>query len=90
MGYWIFSTVIPIAIIAGLLTIKRPSTIRQVSKALNATVLPLATYILLVYFLEIDRYINSGWALYTLIFFSIPYLVLVIILYVIAIWKNGI
>lgn len=89
MGFWIYSTVIPIVIIAAVVLFYRPLNFQRTTKALTITLMPLITYALLIYFLEEENYIDSSWAYWTLVFFFIPYLIVVLILNGIAWNKRG-
>ena len=87
MGFWMYSTVIPVAIIIVAMLFYRPLNFQKITKALGISLIPLITYTLLVYFLEMENYIDSSWAFQTLIFFFIPYLAVVLILNGIA-WNK--
>lgn len=80
MTFYLYSAVLPIAIIAALLWFYRPLNFQRVTKALTITIIPLVLYTSLIYFLETGNYIDSGWAYWTLVFFFIPYLVVILIL----------
>jgi hypothetical protein len=80
MTYWIYTTIIPFVIIFLSILFYRPLTLNRISKGLLISLVPLIFYITLVYFLEIEEYVDSGWLFYTLLFFFLPYLVLVFFL----------
>ena len=87
MSFYIYSGVIPIAIIAVILWLQRPLNFQRTIKALTITIVPLVVYMSLVYFLQMGDYIDVGWVLYTLTFFFIPYLAIVLILNLVA-WNK--
>lgn len=72
MMFYIYSGVIPFAIIASLFWIFRPLNFQRVTRALTISIAPLIAYIWLIYFLEMRNYIDAGWVYWTLIFFFIP------------------
>ena len=87
MIFYIYSAVLPITIIAALLWFQRPLNFQRIIKALTITIFPLVIYIWLVYFLQMGDYIDAGWAYWTLIFFFVPYLAIVLILNLVA-WNK--
>lgn len=87
MEYWIYSTIIPIVIIAILSVAYRPLNISSISKILRISAILFPIYMLVIYFLEMENYINSGWAFYTLMFFFVPYLLIAIVVNVVT-WKR--
>jgi hypothetical protein len=88
MEYWIYSAIIPIGIIALTVLIYRPVSIQNIAKAFGLSLIPLVTYALLIYSLEIVGKVNSGWIFYTLMFFFTPYLVMVMVLNLVAFRKK--
>jgi hypothetical protein len=62
MMYWIYSAVLPTAIIVFCMAWYRPLTFANITKSLTVSLIPLLIYILLIYFLETEEWINSGWA----------------------------
>jgi hypothetical protein len=80
MNFYLFSGVIPSAIILASLYFYKPLDFKKATKALTVSLVPLVMYIVLVSFLESIDSLNLGWATYTLVFFFIPYLILVLIL----------
>ncbi len=87
MSFWIYSAIVPIGIILVTLLFFRPLNFQRVVAALTKTLIYLVTYTLLVYYLEGEHWIDSSWAVPTLFFFFIPYLVVVLILNGIA-WNK--
>lgn len=87
MIFWIYSTIIPIAILLITILFYPPFSFNRIVKALSIALIPLIIYALLIYFLEMEMYIDSGWAFYSLLFFIIPYSVAVLILNIIV-WAN--
>jgi len=84
MKFYLYSVILPIIIIAIVFWFYRPLKIENVSKALITAIIPLSIYILLIYFLEMEDYINSSWSLYSLLMFFIPYIIITIILKVVV------
>jgi len=84
INFFLFSGVVPIVIIFITLWFYRPFTLKQVAKAFAVSVIPLFGYLLLVVFLEDFESLNLGWSTYTLVFFLIPYVIIVLILNVVA------
>lgn len=80
MEFYLYSIVLPIIIIAIVFWFHRPLKINNISKALIRGFIPLSVYILLVYFLEMENYIDSSWAFYSLIIFFIVYIIISIVL----------
>lgn len=80
MMYWIYSAVFPTAITVFCLALYRPLTFANITKSLTVSLIPLLIYSLMIYFLETEDWINSGWAFYTLFMFYLPYLLVVLIL----------
>jgi heme/copper-type cytochrome/quinol oxidase subunit 4 len=80
MEFYLYSIVLPIIIIAIVFWFHRPLKINNISKALIRSFIPLSVYILLVYFLEMENYIDSSWAFYSLIIFFIVYIIISIVL----------
>lgn len=78
--FYLYSGVIPIAIIILVLWFNRPLSFQRVVTALTKTLIYLFIYILLVYYLDSEHWIDSSWAIPTLFFFFAPYLVVVLIL----------
>lgn len=88
MQYWIYSTVIPAVIILLFVIAFSPLTLKRLTKAIGLSLLPLLFYFLLIYYLEIEDFIDSGWAFYTVLFFFIPYIITAIILAIIVALKK--
>lgn len=84
MNFYLYSAILPLIIIAVVLWFYRPLKIKNISKALLISLIPLSIYMLLIYFLEMENYLNTGWSFYSLMFFAIPYVLISIILMVIA------
>jgi hypothetical protein len=84
MAFWIYTAIIPIIIIFFSILFYRPLNFNRVSKGLLISLIPLGFYIFLVYFLEMEGYIDSGWLFYSLSFFFLPYLVVVLFLNVLV------
>lgn len=87
MSFYIYSGVIPIAIIAVILWFHKPLDFQNIVKGFTKSLHPLITYMLLVYFLETENHIDSGWAFVTISMFYIPYLAIVLILNLVA-WNK--
>lgn len=84
MGYWIYGAIIPLLAIATTIIIYKSN----VTKGLTKIYLPLVTYMLLIYTLESESYIDSGYAFLTLFMGLFPYTLLVLILNLIAWYKR--
>jgi heme/copper-type cytochrome/quinol oxidase subunit 4 len=56
----------------------KPNTKRKIISYFFKSFLFLIIYTLLIYFLEMENYIDSGWAFYTLLFFLIPFAIIII------------
>ncbi|NIJ55864.1 hypothetical protein [Dyadobacter arcticus] len=80
MQNWIFSTIIPIAMIVTSVAVFKPTEFRQTVKVLNRVLMYLLTYTLLIYFLDVEDVITTTWAYNTLVFFFFVYLAIVITL----------
>ena len=87
MEFYIYSAVLPIILIAIVFWFYRPLDFQRIAKATTVTVFPLAAYISLVYFLQMENYIDAGWVYWTLMFFFIPYLALILVLNIMA-WSK--
>ena len=87
MDFWTYSAIIPIGIILISIFVYRPLNFQRITKGLTISLIPLVTYTLLVYFLEMENYIDSSWAFFSLIFFFVPYVVTVLILNVVL-WNR--
>jgi hypothetical protein len=84
MMFWIYSFIIPIVLLVLILILYRPLTFLRLTKALSVATIPLVMYTLLIYFLESEEYINSGWSFYSLFIFLFPYFAVIILLNIIA------
>jgi hypothetical protein len=84
MGYWIYGAIIPLLAIAIVVVIYKSN----VTRGLTKIYLPLITYMLLIYTLENESYINSGYAFLTLFMGLFPYTLLILILNLIAWYKR--
>jgi len=80
MIFWIYSLVIPIIILTIMLFVYKPLTFASITKAGTVAIVPLVIYMLLIYFLETEQYINSGWSFYTLFIYLFPYIGLILVL----------
>lgn len=78
--FYIYSGVIPIAIIILVFWFNRPLSFQRITRAATISILPLLIYTLLLYYLDSEHWIDSSWAVPTLFFFFVPYLVVVLIL----------
>lgn len=87
MMFYIYSGVIPIFIITAFLFFNKPLNFKNIIKGITKTIHPLITYILLVYFLGREDYIDDGWSFVSLTMFFIPYLVIVLIINLIV-WNK--
>jgi len=87
MMFYIYSGVIPIAIIILVLWFNRPLSFQRITRAATISILPLLIYTLLIYYVEGEDIIDVGWVSYTLTFFFIPYLIGVLILNGVA-WRK--
>lgn len=56
----------------------KPNTKSDFVNFLFEIVKTLITYALLIYYLESEHFINSGWAFYSIIFFLIPFGLIII------------
>ena len=84
MQNWLFSVILPLVAIALFLYQKRPLNFANLTKTLTNSAIFLFIYILLLYFLQRENYLESDfWSIYTLIFFFIPYIILVLVLNII-------
>lgn len=85
MQFYLFSTVIPLIIVAIYLWRFRPNVLQ----ALWETLPPLLGYILIIYVLEKEDVFDLVWVLYTLILFGFVYFVIVIAIRLITWVRKG-
>lgn len=72
--FYVFSILIPVLIlgIGYLIAPKKPRSFKEIVGFL-ATLLPyLFCYALLLYFVNMEGYIDTGWAFFSVIFFLLP------------------
>ena len=79
MIFWSYSVIIPVVIIFISIFLYRPFSLNRVARGLLVSLIPLVIYILVIYFLEMEEYIDSGWSFFSLSMFFIPYLLAVLI-----------
>ena len=79
MMFYIYTILIPILIfVAGFYLEGKPNKKRDVVSFLFKIFKTFFTYALLLYFLEMENYINSGWSFYSMLFFLIPFGIIII------------
>lgn len=72
--FYFYSILMPFLILAiGYYIEGKPKRKLEVVNYLFKIFLVLLLYTLLIYFLEMEHYINSGWAFYSMMFFLIPF-----------------
>lgn len=87
-NFYLYSAAIPIVITALCLWFFKPLNLKNVIKGLTFNSIPILIYLLLLYFLEINEFIDSGWSFYTVLFFYIIYLVIIFVANIILkYWK---
>lgn len=79
MVFYLLSGIVPLLFIGIMLWFNKPLSKEVVVRTLMRTLLPLFTYILLMYYLESENFVNEAWIAYTVFFFFVPYLVIVLI-----------
>ena len=73
--FYFYTIFIPISII--LLCYFLGGKPNKKSDVVNYLFKTLITYALLLYYLEMENFIDSGWAFYSIIFFVIPFGILI-------------
>jgi len=77
--FYIYSILLPFLILFLLYFIDgKPRIRRKIINYLFKSFIALIVYTLLLYFLEMENYIDSGWAVYSLVFFLVLSGVLII------------
>lgn len=68
--FYIYTILLPVIILLLNYVLEgKPTTKRRIINYFFKSLLWLIGYALLIYFLEMENYIDSGWAFYTLLFF---------------------
>ena len=79
MMFYFYTILIPILIIiTGFYLEGKPNKKRDMINFLFNLFKTFLTYTLLLYYLEMENIINSGWSFYTMLFFIIPFGILII------------
>lgn len=77
--FYFYSILIPILILLlGFYLEGKPKKKTEIVNYLFKIFLILSGYTLLIYFLETEKYINSSWTFYSMIFFLIPFGLIII------------
>jgi hypothetical protein len=87
--FYFYSILIPFLILAiGFYLEGKPKRKLEVVNYLFKMFLTLVLYTLLIYFLETEHYINSSWTFYTILFFLIPFGLIVTMFKLYYLFKN--
>jgi hypothetical protein len=71
--YYVYSALMPFSIlIIGYYLDGKPNSFSGIVNMLFKILIYLFAYTFLIYYLEMENYINSSWSFYTLIFFLTP------------------
>lgn len=92
MLFYIYTIAIPFAIISFYILRQKSFQYIRIVRALTRAIHPLFTYMLLTYFLEMENYMKTAEVFYTLFFFFMPYVIIILIMNI-ALWvkkKKGI
>lgn len=77
--FYFYTILVPtIILVLGFYLDKKPKTKLKIINYFFKIFLVLITYTLLIYFLETEHYINSNWIFYTMLFFLIPFGLIII------------
>ena len=87
--FYIYSIVIPFLIlIIGYFIENRPRKMKNIIDLLFKVIFVEFAYAFLIYFLEMENHIDSGWSFYSIIFFLIPISIIVLILKIFYFFKK--
>jgi drug/metabolite transporter (DMT)-like permease len=79
MMFYFYTILIPVLIIiTGFYLEGKPNKKRYVVNFLFKIFITFFIYTFLLYYLEMENIINSGWSFYTMLFFLIPFGILII------------
>lgn len=76
-NFYFYSAIIPVLITVVCLWFFRPLSFKNIVRSLTINAIPLMLYMLILYFLEMQDYVKSGWSFYTVLFFYILYLIII-------------
>lgn len=77
--FYFYTILLPILILLLVYFIEgKPDSKRKFVNYFFKSFIILIIYGLFLYFLEMENYINSGWAFYTIMFFLIPFGIIII------------
>lgn len=78
--FYIYTILVPIIIGLIFYYIVKPNKTKKYLNFFITLIVILFVYALLMYFLEMEKIVTSGWVFYSLIFFLIPSFIIVLIL----------
>lgn len=85
MLFYLYTIAFPFAIIFFYVIRQKSFQYVKIVRALTHAIHPLFTYMLLTYFLEMENYMKTAEVFYTLFFFFIPYVIIILIMNIV-IW----
>ena len=89
MNYYIAVILVPILIIliSYLVCVKKPNTLLEIVNIGIVVSILNIIYSFLLYFLYLKEIWDTGWACYTIWFFSIPILLVLVIIHLLYRWR---